>query len=278
MRDRLVQRGLRYVNFASNVVGTALVPTEKADEVVLHVIVDETWSIQLDDGGSEDITDSRGIRRYSVTCGVQGGGVVRSVARGDEFGPAQSAPPDEEPSETDATPPEPAESGGGSEGEPEPLAVNNRAIVRYAHRWFRVYNPDFTTYDNDCTNFASQCCQAGGLKQITGWYRSDEAWWYNGNWATYCSYPWRVANSLFNHLWKKKRARFRKWIENGRAGDVLFWDFDGNGDIDHVSIINANRGGRLFYAQHSDSHWNRPLEAGLHGHPKAKVYIADLTG
>lgn len=58
----------------------------------------------------------------------------------------------------------------------------------------------------------------------------------------------------------------------------VFFSYQGNGKVDHVSVINAVRGGVPFYAQHTTAAWNRSIHKGLHGHPDAEVYIAHVTG
>lgn len=46
--------------------------------------------------------------------------------------------------------------------------TNKKKVVSYALKWGNSYNPNYKTYDTDCTNFASQALAAGGWKQISG--------------------------------------------------------------------------------------------------------------
>lgn len=97
-------------------------------------------------------------------------------------------------------------------------------------------------------------------------------------WPTYASFTWSAAHNLYRNLWENNRAAFRKSWSQAVPGDLLFWSYQGNGKVDHVSVINAVRGGIPFYAQHTTAAWNTSIHKGLKGHPKAKVYIAHVTG
>ena len=75
-----------------------------------------------------------------------------------------------------------------------------------------------------------------------------------------------------------RRAVFRRYWNQAVPGDILFWDFTGNGSIDHASVIVNYRGRQLWYAQHSPSRDNYSIYRGLHDNPRAKLYIAHITG
>ncbi|MBN6187935.1 amidase domain-containing protein [Aneurinibacillus sp. BA2021] len=121
---------------------------------------------------------------------------------------------------------------------------NRLQAVRYAEAWWNDSNPQFRSFDVDCTNFISQCLYAGGIpmhptgNRSTGWWyqggNSDEALW---------SYSWAVAHS------------FRWYLENGHVktetkpsadllslGDVICYDFDGDGRWQHSTIVVAKDG------------------------------------
>jgi len=60
------------------------------------------------------------------------------------------------------------------------MAYNREKAVAYAHKWALKRNPrymDFHGIGGDCTNFISQCLQAGGApmnyKKTFGWYYSN---------------------------------------------------------------------------------------------------------
>lgn len=58
--------------------------------------------------------------------------------------------------------------------------IRTRA-VSYALRYVHTYNPQFTAYTNDCTNFVSQALLAGGFPMVGGSasdYDNTSVWWY----------------------------------------------------------------------------------------------------
>ncbi|MBX4322004.1 amidase domain-containing protein, partial [Mycobacterium tuberculosis] len=48
--------------------------------------------------------------------------------------------------------------------------------VKYAETWWNSYNPRYTKFTNDCTNFISQCLRAGGAP-MTGYPNRSKGWW-----------------------------------------------------------------------------------------------------
>ncbi|MFI0504218.1 amidase domain-containing protein [Streptomyces albogriseolus] len=72
-------------------------------------------------------------------------------------------------------------------------AYDYRAMVDFATKYAVPVPQDNVPYErdvNDCTNFISQSLSAGGWERVLGWYRSDSAWWYTGNWWLEHSYTW----------------------------------------------------------------------------------------
>ncbi len=61
-------------------------------------------------------------------------------------------------------------------------SYNYRAMADFAKKYAKAgNNVPYERDTNDCTNFVSQALSAGGWQRVTGWYRSDSAWWYNHN-------------------------------------------------------------------------------------------------
>lgn len=115
------------------------------------------------------------------------------------------------------------------------------AAVRYAERWWNSYNPRFRKFDVDCTNYVSQCLLAGGAP-MRGYPNRSNGWWYrNNNW----SYSWAVAHSLRWYLSGSKtglRGRLVQSPEELQPGDVICYDFEGDGRFDHNTIVIAKDG------------------------------------
>lgn len=110
--------------------------------------------------------------------------------------------------------------------------------VRYAERWWDDYNPQYKKFEDNCTNFVSQCLHAGGAP-MTGHPNRNKGWWYrNKNW----SLSWTVAHSLRWHLSGAKtglRAKEMSKPEELMKGDVICYDFDGDGRWQHNTIVVA---------------------------------------
>ncbi|WLR51285.1 amidase domain-containing protein [Bacillus tianshenii] len=115
---------------------------------------------------------------------------------------------------------------------------DRRAAVQYAEKWWNGRNPAYRTFDVDCTNFISQCLRAGGAP-MTGYPNRGRGWWYSGNsW----SYSWAVAHSLRWYLSGAKQGLQAKEMSSARdlvLGDVICYDFEGDGKWDHNTIVVA---------------------------------------
>lgn len=119
-----------------------------------------------------------------------------------------------------------------------PFKYNRRLAVQYAEIWWNRYNPKYMRFENDCTNFISQCLHAGGAP-MTGYPNRSKGWWMrNRHW----SYSWAIANSLRWYLSGAKtglRAREMPSAKDLLLGDIICYDFQGNGRYDHNTIVTA---------------------------------------
>lgn len=116
--------------------------------------------------------------------------------------------------------------------------------VAYADRWWKDGNPEFETFDVDCTNYVSQCLFAGGApinytgKRETGWwykgYQGKQEWW---------SFSWAVSDSLQRYLSGSRSSGLRAEVmerpEQLMLGDIIQYDWDGNGHYQHSTIVTA---------------------------------------
>lgn len=135
-------------------------------------------------------------------------------------------------------------------------AVYNRtAAVQYALRHWNNPNPDFANMDTrggggDCTNFTSQALLAGGWPMDYRGMGFDREWWYRrigtepfdsqGNdwWSCTWSLPENQFHYLrINHASVVDLLRDRTEVRRLRLGDLLFYDWDGDGLFDHGSIV-----------------------------------------
>lgn len=118
------------------------------------------------------------------------------------------------------------------------FVYDRRAAVQYAERWWNSYNPKYRTFDVDCTNYVSQCLHAGGAPMYGSPDRA-KGWWYeNDHW----SYSWSVSHSLRWYLSGSTKGMQGKEVDSAdqlMPGDVICYDFQGNGRFDHSTIVVA---------------------------------------
>lgn len=123
------------------------------------------------------------------------------------------------------------------------MRYDREKAVQYADRWWNEYNPEFYAFEVDCTSFVSQCLFAGGAPiNYTG--KRETGWWYRGmvkdreEW----SYSWAVANALnmyLEHSITHLQADVVTRPRDLRLGDVISYDWDGNGRYQHSAIVTA---------------------------------------
>lgn len=110
--------------------------------------------------------------------------------------------------------------------------------VKYADRWWDSYNPAYKSFHVDCTNYISQCLRAGGAP-MAGQPNRSRGWWYSGkNW----SYSWTVSHALRWYLTGASsglRAKELSSPDQLIPGDVICYDFEGDGHFDHTTIVTA---------------------------------------
>lgn len=111
--------------------------------------------------------------------------------------------------------------------------------VQYAERWWNDFNPAYKKFEVDCTNYISQCLHAGGAP-MRGYPNRGNGWWMqSNNW----SYSWTVAHALRRYLPGSKaglRARETVSAEKLKLGDVICYDFQGDGRFDHTTIVTGH--------------------------------------
>lgn len=115
---------------------------------------------------------------------------------------------------------------------------DRRKAVRYAELWWNQRNPGFVHVENDCTNFISQCLFAGDIP-VWGQPVRGRGWWHAPtNW----SFSWAVANSFRWYL--SRSGNIIGATEADHAwklvpGDVICYDFEGDGHWNHNTIVTA---------------------------------------
>ncbi|WP_206830182.1 amidase domain-containing protein [Alicyclobacillus fructus] len=108
--------------------------------------------------------------------------------------------------------------------------------VRYADAWWDGTNPRFPRFSDDCTNFVSQCLYAGGISM---WGEPNRAagWWFQFGQKPNWSYSWSTAHALYLALTDALGAKVVSDPGELKIGDVLFYDWNGEGTYHHSAIV-----------------------------------------
>lgn len=136
------------------------------------------------------------------------------------------------------------------------MAFYNRELaVEYSRKWWNKRNPNFPQFQNDCTNFISQCLLAGGIPMKHS-SNVSEGWWYNHSTKRW-SLSWSVSHSLRWYLLNKKLATQVSDVSLLKVGDLIFLDFQGDGRIDHCTIVNSTGVFGVTVNAHTSDSYNR---------------------
>ena len=133
---------------------------------------------------------------------------------------------------------------------------NREAAVAYARKWWNSANPAYPFFSVDCTNFISQCLRAGGAPMY-GYPNRSKGWWLQG--GTW-SFSWSVAHSLRWFIDSSKQGLRAKRVMNAselQIGDVIFYDFQGDGRIDHSTIVTSMHNGEPYVHAHTSNSADR---------------------
>lgn len=115
---------------------------------------------------------------------------------------------------------------------------------RQANFWALSHAQDQQPSFNGCAWFVSQALWAGGMTKSKAWtnagVRPGKIWLPGTKAAT-------VAEELYNHLKKQSGVKVlqitdrynprKTSVPEARPSDVIAYDWDGNGHVDHVSLV-----------------------------------------
>jgi len=158
------------------------------------------------------------------------------------------------------------------------LAVNGTYDRARASNYAMIYGPlsgenGYRDFGNNCTNFVSQCMRAGGWHYVFGYYKSSNAWWYDGVTPPYATRTWSGSENFYWFIRNSGRGLYLGNIWDMIAGDVVQYDEDKDGFINHSQICHyRSSSGMLYMAQHSDNYAWRPLSNVL-ATPTARGWI-----
>ncbi|BCJ86964.1 hypothetical protein skT53_19490 [Effusibacillus dendaii] len=118
-------------------------------------------------------------------------------------------------------------------------SYDRRKAQQYAELWWDGFNPQYKKFDVDCTNYISQCLYAGGMPMEFS-NRKDRGWWYRNQGGTVSwSHSWAVAHALRWYLESSGRATAVGDAKLLTIGDVICYDWDGDGRWQHNTIVVA---------------------------------------
>jgi len=139
------------------------------------------------------------------------------------------------------------------------LEYDRDAARAYADRYALAYNPTYARFTGDCCNFASQCASAGGMPMALGDWTSG--WWYDKEGTTSPSndtYSWSwISCSRQIAFWVGTRIDWVASISSVGKGDVIYYDWTGDGSWDHVAIlVGTNSAGQKVIDAHTTDHYH----------------------
>jgi len=139
----------------------------------------------------------------------------------------------------------------------------------YARRYAcsTCYNTAYRNFENsgtrggDCTNFISQSLRAGGWPDVGGYTdrTTTSAWWYDSFTQTY---TWVGAHYFYQFAaTHSDRMGLAGNVWSMIPGDVLQVDFEGDGEIDHTTIVSWRYENpvNLYLSYHTNGTLDRPL-------------------
>jgi hypothetical protein len=127
------------------------------------------------------------------------------------------------------------------------FSYDGLAAAAYADFWALGFlcdassGPCFEVRGDDCTNFASKAMNAGGFPQDNMWF-ATKAWWeLEWNYSTI----WSVVYDLYDYLmytgYGQEIATAPGTTTDSNTGlapgDLVFYDWDSDGQVDHVAIL-----------------------------------------
>ncbi|NLE03381.1 MAG: hypothetical protein GX638_01075 [Crenarchaeota archaeon] len=169
-------------------------------------------------------------------------------------------------------------------------AYNKYSARDYARKYYYNYDPD----GGDCTNFVSQCLEAGGYKQDkegtnflkaglnqnwekTKWYHKKgktklggDTWDVSTTWAKVTTDRPSLYNGLYQYLTSVKgnsasvyglsNTSYKNMVAAASVGDIIQLEALSNGKEHSLIVSQINKeAGELYVTSHSDSYKDKPF-------------------
>lgn len=120
---------------------------------------------------------------------------------------------------------------------------NRAGAVEYGEKWWNHFNPAFLSFPVDGANFVSQCLWAGHMPIEPATDENMEAgWWYvrKGENRDCYSFSWASSHCFrwyFGSRQGLKLAQVVSECEQLLPGDVVCYDWEGNGFWQHIALV-----------------------------------------
>lgn len=145
-----------------------------------------------------------------------------------------------------------------------------KAMANYARTYAKSYNTAYRSFREDCTNFISQAMYAGGWTKVTGYYTSNDVWWYN--WANQ-SRTWVNAHNWYLFATRSGRTYILSNVWDMQLADVLQFDWERDGNINHSMIVTiVGSSGERYLSGHTNNTLDRSLTSIIAQYPNAWYY------
>ncbi len=160
---------------------------------------------------------------------------------------------------------------------------NRPAAVNYALTWCGGRNPNYVSFQEDCTNFVSQSLLAGGWPEKGKYnYQSSSSWYYDGGSYPLFTYTWAGVQNFYNFI-NIGSARghalslaHKPWNQYFRPGDLVQADWNRDGIWDHTMIIVNVTSTDMIVVYHSNDSCGTSLTQLMNQNPNA-FYMATLS-
>jgi hypothetical protein len=142
-----------------------------------------------------------------------------------------------------------------------PCCLNYTSMVNYAYKYWDNYNTAYRNFaanggGGDCTNFISQALRAGGWQDKLGLWFDDNNWWYNSSNQTH---SWAGAENWSHFAPQRTTALSNIWYM--ALADVLQFDFNKDGTMDHTMIVTKKTSTEIYMTYHTVDHVDRTLSS-----------------
>lgn len=177
------------------------------------------------------------------------------------------------------------------------LSYNRYNAVQYAYKWYNKYNDKYEIFrTGDCANFVSQCLHAGGIPMRHA--KSDRLSWYCDMTLDLLLYkhykyskPWsivsaqrsffRIVHGALREYKILSKKDIQKYISYVQTGDIVYFDFESNGTLDHATLLTKKYSYRsnsdLYVTGHTAPIKDEPITKLLKKYPNCTIYVMRMN-